>query len=112
VHALDSDEFDVTGGRGTGDEGVRAGWVQPGERVGQVGGDLIGADHHQVEVGHQGERAATWAAARSACQSVSSATAPARFSRMVCVAWARLRRSWESATAAAAAAAGKGGMPR
>lgn len=57
VHALDSDELDVTGGRGTGDEGVRAGWVQPGERVGQVG-DLIGADHHQVEVGHQGERAA------------------------------------------------------
>ena len=55
VYALDSDEFDVTGGRGTGDEGVRAGWVQPGERVGQVGGDLIGPDHHQVKVGHQGE---------------------------------------------------------
>jgi hypothetical protein len=56
VHAFDPDEFDVAGGGGTGDEGVRAGRVQPGERVGQVGGHLIGADHHQVEVGHQGER--------------------------------------------------------
>ena len=51
------------------------------------------------------------AAARSCSQSDSSATAPARLARMVRVAWARFRRSWESATAVAAAA-GKGGMPR
>ena len=33
-------------------------WVEPGERVGQVGVDLAGPDDDQVEVGHQGERAA------------------------------------------------------
>ena len=41
VHALDPDQLDVAGGGGAGDEGVRAGRVEPGERVGQVGGDLI-----------------------------------------------------------------------
>jgi hypothetical protein len=63
VHALDPDQLDVAGGRGTGDEGVRAGRVEPGERVGQVRGDLIVAHDDQVEVGHQGERAAALAGA-------------------------------------------------
>src|SRR6266566_3411778 len=58
VHALDPDELDVAGGGGTGDEGVRPGRVEPGERVRQVRGDLVLAHHDQVEVGHQGERAA------------------------------------------------------
>ncbi len=39
------------------------GRVEPGERVGQVGGDLVLAHDDQVEVGHQGERAATLAGA-------------------------------------------------
>jgi hypothetical protein len=37
---------------------VRPPRIQPGERVGQVGRDLIGPHDHQVEVRHQGERAA------------------------------------------------------
>src|SRR4029077_7465423 len=63
VYALDPDELDVAGGGGTGDEGVRPGRVEPGERVRQVRGDLFLADHGQVEVGHQGERAAALAGA-------------------------------------------------
>ena len=35
-----------------------AGRVEAGEGVGQVGGHLAGVDDDQVEVGHQGERAA------------------------------------------------------
>src|SRR6516162_10397762 len=58
VHALDPDQLDVAGGGGAGDEGVRAGRVEPGERLGQVRGDLIFAHDDQVEVGYQGERAA------------------------------------------------------
>src|SRR5690348_17869787 len=58
VYALDPDELDVAGGGGAGDEGVRPGRVEPGERVGQVRGDLILAHDDEVEVGHQGERAA------------------------------------------------------
>ncbi len=37
---------------------MRAGRVEPGERVGQVGRDLTGLDDDQVEVRDQGERAA------------------------------------------------------
>ena len=51
------------------------------------------------------------AAWRSSSQSDSSATAPARLARIVCVACVRLARSWESATAVRAAA-GNDGMPR
>src|SRR6266568_2285036 len=40
VDALHPDEFYVAGGRGAGDQGVRAGRVQPGEGIRQVGGDL------------------------------------------------------------------------
>ena len=40
---------------------MRPGRVEPGERVGQVGGDLVLAHDDQVEVGHQGERAAALA---------------------------------------------------
>jgi hypothetical protein len=36
---------------------VRPGRIEPGERLGQVGHDLIGPDDHQVEVRYQGERA-------------------------------------------------------
>ena len=48
---------------------------------------------------------------RSASQSSTSATTPARLARIVPVAWARLRRSWVSASAARAAT-GNGGIPR
>ena len=58
VNAFDADQFDVAGSRGAGDEGVRTGRIEPLERVGQVRGDLTGLDDDQVEVGHQGERAA------------------------------------------------------
>ena len=34
MHALDPDQLDVAGGRGAGDQGVRTGRVEPGERVG------------------------------------------------------------------------------
>jgi hypothetical protein len=37
---------------------VRTRRIEPGERVRQVRGDLIGPDDHQVEVRHQGQRAA------------------------------------------------------
>jgi hypothetical protein len=37
---------------------VRASGIEDGERVRQVRGDLTGPDDHQVEVWHQGERAA------------------------------------------------------
>ena len=49
-------------------------------------------------------------ATRSSSQSSTSATTAARLSRMVRVAWARLRRSWVSASASRAAV-GKAGMP-
>ncbi len=49
-------------------------------------------------------------ASRRSSQSSTSATTLARLSRMVCVAWARLRRSWVSPSAARAAV-GKAGMP-
>ena len=52
-----------------------------------------------------------FAACRSSSQSSSSATTRARLVLIVVVAWVRLRRSWESATAAFAAS-GKAGMPR
>jgi hypothetical protein len=42
---------------------VRACRIEYGERVRQVGDNLVGADHDQVEVGHQGERAAPLARA-------------------------------------------------
>ena len=42
-------------------------------------------------------------AARSSCQSATSATAAARLARIVEVAWPRLRRSWLSSSARAAA---------
>jgi len=42
---------------------VRAGRVQPGDRVRQVGRHLAGPDHDQVEVRHQGERPAALAGA-------------------------------------------------
>jgi hypothetical protein len=42
---------------------VRADRVQPGDGVRQVGRHLVGPDHDQVEVRHQGERAAALAAA-------------------------------------------------
>jgi hypothetical protein len=58
VHALDADQLDVAGGGRPGDQRVRARRIEDGERVRQVGDDLVGADHDQVEVGHQGERAA------------------------------------------------------
>jgi len=52
-----------------------------------------------------------FAACRSASQSSSSATTPARLARIAVVAWVRFRRSWESATASFAAR-GNEGMPR
>jgi hypothetical protein len=58
VDAFDPDELDVAGGRGAGDESVRAGRIEPGERVGEIGRDLTGLDDDQVKVRHQGERAA------------------------------------------------------
>src|SRR5262245_43956532 len=58
VHAFDADQLDVAGGRGAGDQRVRAGGVEPGKRAGDVGFDLAGLDDDQVKVGHQGERAA------------------------------------------------------
>jgi YVTN family beta-propeller protein len=63
VHALDPDQLDVAGGRWAGDQRVRPRRIQPGESVGDVGGHLPGADHHQVEVGYQGQRAAALAGA-------------------------------------------------
>ena len=38
------------------DPGQRPGRVEHGERVGDVGDDLVGADDADVQVGHQGER--------------------------------------------------------
>ena len=62
-----------------------------------------------VEVGEGGvlDRGAR---CRSSSQSSTSATTPARLARIVPVAWARLRRSWVSASAARAAS-GNAGMP-
>jgi hypothetical protein len=56
VHALNRDQLDVAGDRGTGDQGVRAARVESGERVGQVGDHPAGPDDDQVGVGHQGQR--------------------------------------------------------
>ena len=36
VDALDPDQLDVAGGGGTGDQGMRPGRIEPGERVGQA----------------------------------------------------------------------------
>src|SRR5579859_7418693 len=56
VHTFYPDEFDVAGRRGAGDQGQRAGRIQPGQGVREVGGYLIVPDDHQVEVRDQGER--------------------------------------------------------
>ena len=51
-------ELDVAGGGGAGDQRVRAGRVEPAKASDRSAATWSGADDDQVEVGHQGKRAA------------------------------------------------------
>ena len=59
VHALDPVELDVAGGRRSADPGLRTLRVEEGHGLGYVGDDLVLADHTDVAVRHEGDRATT-----------------------------------------------------
>src|SRR3954466_9241744 len=56
VDSLAALELDVRGWRRAGDEGDRPQWIQRGQRLGDRGDDLLGADEADVTVGDERER--------------------------------------------------------
>ena len=78
MHALHPVQLDVAGRAGPADHGQRSGRLQSGQRLGDIGNDLVGEDDAEVVVRDQREDATTLPAEPSKINVPVSAIATAQ----------------------------------